>query len=178
MTMNMLSEKKKLVVQETILDGVKEIIPPTIFHDFRGDYVETYHRELYQRAGILAEFVQDDYATSHRHVLRGIHGDQTTAKLIDCLYGSLYVIIVNNNPSSSQYKQWISFDLSCRNKIQVFVPEKFGMAYLVMSEKAILHYKQTDYYHHNQFTIQWNDPEYDFWWPIDHPITSKRDRAK
>ena len=47
--MNILSEKKKLVVKETILEGVKVVIPPTIFNDFRGDYVETYNRELYKR---------------------------------------------------------------------------------------------------------------------------------
>jgi dTDP-4-dehydrorhamnose 3,5-epimerase len=176
--MNILSEKKSLVVKETSLEGVKVVIPPTVFNDFRGDYVETYNKELYTEAGIVAEFIQDDYATSHQHVLRGIHGDDATAKLIDCIYGSLYVIIVNNNPASPQYKQWASFDLSCRNKIQIFVPEKFGTSYLVVSKKAIFHYKQTEYYNDNQFTIKWNDPEYNFWWPIDNPITSKRDSAK
>lgn len=176
--MKVLSKKGQLLVKGTSLKGVKLITPFTIFNDFRGDYVETYNKEIYNEAGITAEFVQDDYATSCKHVLRGIHGDDTTAKLIDCIYGSLYVIIVNNDPASTEYKQWASFSISSRDKNQLFVPEKFGTSYLVMSDLAIFHYKQTDYYNNQQFTIKWNDPEYSFWWPIENPITSIRDNAR
>ena len=176
--MKVLDKKKQLDVKETSLRGVKLITPPTIFNDFRGDYVETYNKKLYNDAEITAKFVQDDYATSGQYVLRGIHGDDTNAKLITCLYGSLYVIIVNNNPTSAQYKEWASFNLNNRDKKQLFVPEKFGTSYLVISKKAIFHYKQTCYYNNQQFTIKWNDPEYNFWWPIKNPITSRRDTSK
>ncbi|MCB1075427.1 MAG: dTDP-4-dehydrorhamnose 3,5-epimerase family protein [Simkania sp.] len=174
--MSTLILEKKLTVQKTPLEGVLLITPPTIFDDFRGDFVEIYNQELYQNAGITAEFVQDDYATSTKHVLRGIHGDDKTGKLVKCLYGTLYMLIVNNDSSSKEYKEWTSFTLNCRNHSQLYIPPKFGTSYLVMSDKAILHYKQTAYYHNaKQFTIKWNDPEYDFWWPILNPITSERD---
>lgn len=169
--------KNSLIIEETPLKGVKLITPPTIFDDFRGDYVEIYNQEIYKEGGIDIDFVQDDYATSRKNVLRGIHGDDKTAKLIKCLYGSLYAIIVNNDPSSEQFKQWTSFNLSCRNRKQVFVPPKFGTSYLVLSETAIFHYKQSCYYYEaKQFTIKWNDPEFNFWWPIENPITSFRDK--
>ena len=85
-------------VSDTKLDGVKLITPPTVFEDFRGTYVELYNRDLYQQHGIAADFVQDDISTSTRHVLRGVHGDVKTWKLISCLVGSFYLMVVNNDP--------------------------------------------------------------------------------
>ncbi|MCB1083743.1 MAG: dTDP-4-dehydrorhamnose 3,5-epimerase family protein, partial [Simkania sp.] len=137
--MSTLILEKKLTVQKTPLEGVLLITPPTIFDDFRGDFVEIYNQELYQNAGITAEFVQDDYATSTKHVLRGIHGDDKTGKLVKCLYGTLYMLIVNNDSNSKEYKEWTSFTLNCRNHSQLYIPPKFGTSYLVMSDKAILH---------------------------------------
>ena len=72
-------------VQSTKLEGVKLITPPTNFEDFRGSYVELYNHRLYHEAGIPLDFIQDDISTSRQHVLRGIHGDASTWKLISCL---------------------------------------------------------------------------------------------
>lgn len=167
-----------LKVDRTSLDGVLVIHPLTQHEDFRGDYVETYNEELYRAAGIADKFVQDDYATSSRHVLRGIHGDAKTVKLISCLYGKIYVIVVNNDSASPQFRKWQSFTLSDRNRLQVYIPAKFGNAYLVMSDTAVFHYKQNTYYDRpGQFTIKWNDPAYRFWWPVRDPILSERDYA-
>jgi dTDP-4-dehydrorhamnose 3,5-epimerase len=167
-----------LKVEKTSLDGVLIIHPLTQHEDFRGDYVETYNEEQYKAAGITDKFVQDDYATSSRHVLRGIHGDAKTVKLISCLYGKIYVIVVNNDPGSPQYRKWQSFTLSDRNRLQVYIPARFGNAYLVMSNIAVFHYKQNTYYDRpGQFTIKWNDPAYKFWWPVEDPILSERDHA-
>lgn len=166
----------KLEVQDTPLKDVKLITPCSAFDDFRGDYVEIYNKKLYQNAGITSDFIQDDYATSSKHVLRGIHGDSKTDKLVKCIHGSLYLVVVNNNPDSSQYKKWTSFDLNCRTRKQVFVPAGFGTSYLVMSDIGIFHYKQSTYYGDaKQFTLKWNDPEIGIWWPISNPITSFRD---
>src|SRR2546430_9896465 len=137
-----------------------------------------YNEELYRAAGIADRFIQDDYSTSSRHVLRGIHGDMKTVKLISCLHGRIYVIVVNNDAQSAQFRQWQSFTLSERNRLQVYIPARFGNAYLVMSEVALFHYKQNTYYDRaGQFTIKWNDPAYRFWWPVREPIVSERDSA-
>jgi dTDP-4-dehydrorhamnose 3,5-epimerase len=167
-----------LRVDKTNLDGVLLVHPPTQHEDFRGDYVEIYNEELYRSAGIADKFVQDDYATSSRHVLRGIHGDAKTVKLISCLYGKLYVIVVNHDSASPQFRKWQSFTLSDRNHLQVYIPAKFGNAYLVMSDTAVFHYKQNIYYDRpGQFTVKWNDPAFKFWWPVREPILSERDSA-
>jgi dTDP-4-dehydrorhamnose 3,5-epimerase len=165
-----------LEVISTKLDGVKLIKPTSMFEDFRGFYVETYNKEEYQKAGISPEFVQDDFSCSSRHVLRGIHGDGVTTKLIQCMWGKFYIVIVNNDPQSPQFKQWDAFTLSEHNRLQVLVPPRHGVGHLILSEQAIFSYKQSTYYDRaSQFTLKWDDPSLNIWWPIANPILSRRD---
>lgn len=172
-------ENGKLKVEKTKLDGVLLIHPPTQFGDFRGQYVETYNRELYHAAGITNDFIQDDVSITKKHVLRGIHGDFVTTKMISCLVGEIYVVVVNNDPSSGQYKQWAGFTLNETNNLQVYIPPKFGNSFVVLSDVALFHYKQTTTYNREgQFTLLWNDPSLNIQWPIPNPILSQRDSGK
>ncbi|MBV5322397.1 MAG: dTDP-4-dehydrorhamnose 3,5-epimerase family protein [Ilumatobacteraceae bacterium] len=164
-------------VEKTKLDGVL-LVKLEVFEDFRGQYVETYNEAIYREHGVDMHLVQDDISVSSRNVLRGIHGDAETWKLITCLYGSFYLMVVNNDADSPQYRQWQGFTLSDTNRHQVLVPPKFGNGHLVLSEKAIFHYKQNTYYNPaGQFTIVWNAPAVGAWWPVDNPILSRRDQA-
>jgi dTDP-4-dehydrorhamnose 3,5-epimerase len=165
-------------VTKAKLDGVLVIEPPTRFEDFRGEYVEIYNETLYKNAGVPYDFVQDDISTSTHNVLRGIHGDARTAKLVSCLYGKFYLVVVNWDQTSPQFRQWEAFTLSDRNRLQVLVPPKFGNGHLVLSEMAMFHYKQTtEYDRASQFTLKWNDPTIGFWWPHKNPIVSQRDEG-
>jgi dTDP-4-dehydrorhamnose 3,5-epimerase len=110
--------------------------------------------------------------------LRGLHGDAVTWKLISCLYGKIYLVVVNWDKTSSQYCKWESFVLSEKNMKQILVPPKFAIGHLVLSEKAIFHYKQSSYYDRaSQFTLLWNDPQLNIWWPVRNPILSRRDQG-
>ena len=168
-------------VEKTKLDGVL-LIKPEVFEDFRGNYTMTFNQKKYLEAfkehGINdITFVEDDISTSNKNVLRGIHGDNNTAKLISCLEGKFYLIVVNNIPGHAQYKQSISFNVSEFNRWQVYVPAGFGNGHLVITDRAIFSYKQTSYYNpESQFTLLWNDPELNLWWPIKDPILSYRDQ--
>jgi dTDP-4-dehydrorhamnose 3,5-epimerase len=167
-----------LEVTKTKLNGVLLIKPHTNFEDFRGFYIETYNEQIYHAAGIDMKFVQDDISISSQNVLRGIHGDQETWKLISCLYGKFYLVVVNWDENSPQFGQWQAFTLSDVNRLQVLVPPKHGNAHLVLSESAMFSYKQTSYYNRaGQFTLKWNDPRLDIWWPIKNPILSQRDEG-
>lgn len=165
------------MIEFTDLEEVLLVTPPVVFEDFRGTNVEIFNKALYEN-GVLDNVTWkiDSVSTSRQHVLRGVHGDENTYKLISCLYGSIYLLVVDNRPWSSQYKQWTSFTLSDKNHKQVLVPPGFGNGHLVMSETAVFHYKWSEYYDREaQFTIKWNDPEYEFWWPVKNPILSLRD---
>ncbi|MBZ0156988.1 MAG: dTDP-4-dehydrorhamnose 3,5-epimerase family protein [Alphaproteobacteria bacterium] len=164
-------------VTATRLDGVL-LIKPQVFEDHRGEYIETYNEELYRKSGITATFVQDDISVSTQHVLRGIHGDGETWKLISCLYGKFYLVVVNCDTESKDFGKWQAFVLSDRNRHQVLVPPRHGNGHLILSERAIFHYKQSTYYNPSgQFTYTWNDPKLKIWWPIKNPVLSQRDEV-
>ena len=167
-----------LTVRPTSLAGVRILEPTTRFEDFRGEYVEIWNRQLAHEAGIDVDFVQDDISVSTQGVLRGIHGDASTWKLITCLQGRFYLVVIDNDPSSPQYRQWEGFTLSDRNRLSVLVPPRHGNGHYVLSEQAIFHYKQSSYYDRaGQFTLAWDDPELGLWWPTRDPIVSQRDQG-
>jgi dTDP-4-dehydrorhamnose 3,5-epimerase len=162
-------------VKKTKLDGVL-VIKPEVFEDFRGQYVETYNEDVYNKNGVTTRFVQDDISVSSRHVLRGIHGDAETWKLVSCMYGKFYLVVVNCDKESANFGKWQSFVLSDVNRLQVLIPAKHGNGHVVLSEQAIFHYKQNTYYNpKGQFTYKWDDPQLKIWWPVKNPLLSQRD---
>ncbi len=164
-------------VIKTKLDDVL-LIKPKSFEDHRGEYIELYNEELYKSKGITADFVEDDISIATRNVIKGIHGDYTTWKLISCLHGKFYLIVINYDEKSKHFGKWQSFVLSEVNKFQVLVPPKYGNGHLCLSEKSIFHYKQSAYYDPSrQFSIRWNDPGFNIWWPVKDPVLSQRDQV-
>ena len=112
-------------------------------------------------------------------MLRGIHGDSITWKLVSCLHGEFFLAVVNWDESSPQYSQWETFILSDKNRLQVLIPAGFGNGHLVLSDMAVFHYKQNTYYDRSrQFSILWNDSRLNIPWPIKNPILSSRDRGE
>ena len=110
-------------VEQTSIEGLL-LIKPEIHTDNRGSYTEIYDSEKYK--DILPEgtiFVQDDYSYSKQNVLRGIHGDSCTAKLISIVYGKVFDVVIDNRPNSPTYLQVETFTLSRQNAHQIFIPE-------------------------------------------------------
>ena len=162
-------------VVKTKLEGVLHI-KPQVFEDHRGEYIELYNEKAYKTAGIDVKFIQDDISVSFKHVLRGIHGDSKTHKLVSCLLGSFYLVIVNCDEKSQQFGHWQSFVLTDRNRYQILIPPNHGVAHLAMTDKIMFHYKQsTDYNPSIQFTYRWDEPKFNIWCPVKTPILSMRD---
>jgi dTDP-4-dehydrorhamnose 3,5-epimerase len=157
------------------LDGVKIIIPD-VFEDYRGQYIETYDTEKYKEIIGDMVFVQDDISISRKNVLRGLHGNYKTAKFISVPHGAIYALIADNRPDSPTYKQWEAHTVTSQNRIQIYIPPGIGNSMLALEDMTVYHYKQNTHFEPGtQFTIQWNDPEWKFWWPISNPILSQRD---
>jgi len=155
------------------------IITPDVFYDYRGEYVETWNIENYKafNKGNI-DFKQDDISTSVKHTLRGLHGDNETWKLVQCLYGSLLQVVVDMRPSSKTYLKHDMFSINDKNRRQILIPPGFANGHLVMSEMGIFSYKQSTLYvgAEAQFTVRWNDPKLNISWPITNPILSSRDK--
>jgi dTDP-4-dehydrorhamnose 3,5-epimerase len=164
-------------IEKTILKDVLLILLEG-FEDHRGEYIEIYNEEIYKSAGINIHFVQDDYSKSKKNVLRGLHGDNETWKLITCPYGEFYLVVVNCDADSANFGKWESFVLSDKNHKQVLIPPKHANGHLILSDTAIFHYKQSTYYNPaKQFSYKWNDSRFNISWPCENPILSKRDEA-
>lgn len=162
---------------KTSLSKVYLIEPFTNFTDHRGNYAEIFNKKKFNQNFRKIKFVEDDISTSKYKVLRGIHGDFKTCKLVSCLFGSFFLVVVNNIRRSKEYLKHTTFILSDKNRKQVLIPPGFGNAHLVLSKTAIFHYKQSEYYNRNrQFTLKWNDPKLKIKWPLRNPILSKRDK--
>ena len=151
------------------------LIKPDVMEDFRGSNAEAYNAELYKKNGVTQDFVLDTYSVSSKHVLRGLHGDDKTWKLVNCMQGRIYLVVMNVIPGSAQYGQWESFLLSGDNHWQVLIPPNFVNGHIVLTDQVIFHYKMTEYYNPNQFTIRYDDPKFKIWWPIKNPLISRRD---
>jgi len=165
-----------ITVSKTKLAGVL-VVQTEIFKDPRGQNLEIYNDRIYKANGLRLDFVQDNVSVSKKNVLRGIHGDAKTYKLMSCLYGEIYLVVVNCDQDSKNFGKWQAFNLSDKNKLQVLVPPKFGNAHLVLSQQAVFHYKWSEYYQpFGQFTYKWDDPRFKIKWPIKNPILSERDR--
>jgi len=157
------------------------IIKPSVSCDLRGDIFTTYSKDSYSRfLPHSIEFVHDKFATSEHFVLRGLHGDNKTWKLVTCVYGEIFQVIVDNRPESKSYLKWFSIILNDKNKKQILVPPDFVNGYCVLSKSAVFHYKLAysgEYYDINkQVTLKWNDPRIGIRWPIENPILQERDK--
>jgi dTDP-4-dehydrorhamnose 3,5-epimerase len=157
------------------------LIKPDIFYDFRGEYIETFNVEKYtffdeQNRQIL--FVEDDLSVSRYNVLKGMHGDERTWKLVQCIYGEFYVVIVDYRKNSSSYLKHESFILNDSNRYQILIPSGCANGHLCLSDYCIFSYKQSCSYKGSgkQFTLKWDDPSLGIHWPITSPILSLRDK--
>lgn len=158
------------------------IIEPRVFGDDRGFFMETYNERAFaDKAGITAQFVQDNHSRSSRHVLRGLHYQiqQPQGKLVRAVVGSILDVAVDIRKSSPSFGKWVSCVLSAENKRMFWVPVGFAHGFLVLSDTAEVLYKTTDFYApQHERSILWNDPDLAIDWSLDgEPILSAKDQA-
>ena len=156
------------------------VVVPDVHSDHRGFFKEVFSVSRYDRLGIHGPFVQDNVSRSRRNVLRGMHYDMRMAKLVQCLEGSVYDVIVDMREGSPMYKQWDAVELTADNHWQLYVPAGFAHGFYVLSDFATVHYKQTALYDPAQERgVNWRDPSVGIEWPLDgkDPLVSPKDAA-
>ena len=166
------------IIDSEIIPGLRRL-EPSIFEDHRGQYVETWNHRDYRfddGSGKILDFVEDDVSASHAGVLRGLHGDDRTWKLVQCLHGAIVLVVVDMRQDSPAHRHWQSFELDDRNRHQVLIPAGCANGHYAIRD-CLFSYKQSHLYRgaENQFTVRWNDPSLGIEWPVDDPVLSERD---
>lgn len=153
-------------------------LSPDTHIENRGKIWTSYERHSFSALRDL-DFVHDKFSTSKRNVLRGIHGDFKTWKLVSCPFGEITAVFVDMRENSSGYLRHEKINLTDKENTSVLVPPGVGNSFYVHSDIAVYHYKlaYTGQYADadEQFTIAWNDSRFDINWPCDNPILSERD---
>ena len=146
------------------------------FVDRRGYYWTSWKRGSIKNL----KFKHDKFSLSKKNVLRGLHGDNKTWKLVSCPYGKFLLVVVNCLKKSKDYLKWKSWILSHKNGVQILIPPNYANGHLCLSEKCLFHYKLSYIGSYidvkRQFTLRWNDPKLNINWRIKKPILSIRDK--
>jgi dTDP-4-dehydrorhamnose 3,5-epimerase len=175
-----MSYKEFTVNKSKVFDDVI-IIQPSVFEDLRGNIYTSYNDDIYKNDLLpqRLDFKHDKFAMSRQNVLRGLHGDSKTWKLVSCVYGEILEVVADMRKKSSTYMKWEGFSLNADKYRQVLIPPGFVNGYYVQSEYAVFHYKLA--YHgdyidaDDQMTVAWNDRQLNIDWPCDDPILQSRD---
>ncbi len=159
------------------LDGLL-IVEPKVFGDARGFFVESWNQRRYRECGMDQDFVQDNFSSSRRGILRGLHFQNPSpqAKLVSVWQGEVFDVVVDLRRRSATFGRWHGLHLSAENKRQFFIPPGFAHGFLVLSETALFHYKCTEFYSpKDELTVRWDDPDIAIEWPVKDPSLSAKD---
>jgi dTDP-4-dehydrorhamnose 3,5-epimerase len=161
------------------------ILEPKVFGDDRGYFFESFNEQVFvKETGFQHKFVQDNQARSVKNVLRGLHYQNepiAQSKLIRCLQGKIWDVVVDLRKDSKTYKQWYGLELSDENKLQFLIPRGFAHGYSVLSDTAEVFYKCDNFYSkENEGGVFYNDPTLGIDWKIDlaDAIISDKDKMQ
>jgi dTDP-4-dehydrorhamnose 3,5-epimerase len=125
-------------------------------------------------------FKHDKFSVSKKNVLRGIHGDTKSWKLVTCVYGEIQQVVVDLRKDSPTYLKWQDFIINNNSQQLILIPPYMGNSYYVNSEQAVYHYKLAYDGHYidanEQFSIKWDDDRVGINWLSDTPFLSDRDK--
>jgi len=163
--------------EDNIFSEEVRVFTPDVHTDYRGELWTTWNRDEFP---VDLKFNHDKVSTSRKNVIRGIHGDNKSWKLVTCLYGELYFVVVDNRKDSITYLEWDCIILNDKNKHSVLIPPNFGNSFCVLSNYSIFMYKWSYKGRYpdveDQFTIKWDDARIGINWPIKNPILQLRDK--
>lgn len=145
------------------------LIKPFFASDERGGLLKDYNATVFKEHGINHKLKEVFYTVSKKGVIRAIHfqlGKQQ-AKLVRCVSGHVYDVIVDLRSDSDTFGQWMGFDLSADNMNELLVPEFFGHGYLVLEDSIVSYKCAEEFYGNGDSGIMFNDPEIGIDWPFD-----------
>jgi len=165
---------------ETAMEGAF-IIELEAAEDERGYFARTFCRNEFAAHGLNYEIAQCSISyNARRGTLRGMHYQvepHSEVKLVQCVSGSIYDVIVDLRPESDTYCRWIGIELSPSKRCLLYVPEGFAHGFQTLEDNSTVYYQISEYYAPNYARgVRWNDPVIGIKWPIISPLLSEKDK--
>lgn len=159
---------QKFEFNKTGIEGLIEIVPFNA-SDIRGSFTKDYSKEVFIQNGINYNLEEVFYTTSFKGVIRAMHFQRVNqqGKLVRCISGQVYDVVIDLRKNSKTFKKWLSFDLSDKNRRQLLIPEGCGHGYLVLKDSVVSYKCNEKFYGEYDDGIMWNDVDLGIDWPID-----------
>lgn len=157
------------------------LIEPEPFIDDRGIYRRHFCAREFKKHSIDFQVAQANIVENkHAFTLRGFHFQKPPfgeGKILSCIKGSVYDIVLDIDPKSSTYLQWEGFDLNAENRISLYIPPGCTHAILTLTDNTIIHYYTSEFYTpYAEGGIRYNDPYFKFKWPHQPKVISDKDK--
>ena len=166
-------------IEPAPLDGAA-----TIELDLRGDergfFARMFCEKEFAAAGLETRFVQaNNSSNAQRGTLRGLHYQlppDTEVKLVRCIRGALWDVIVDVRPGSPSFGRWFGAELTAQNRRMMYVPRGFAHGFITLTDDSELIYFVSDFYEPKQERgLRWNDPKIAIDWPVAPSVISEKD---
>lgn len=150
--------------------------------DDRGFFSRFYCTKEFAAMGLENNFIQVNNSLSHHQgTLRGMHYQlppKGEAKLVRCVQGSLYDVILDVRPDSPTFGQSFGCELSARNRRMMYVPKGFAHGFLTLEDETEALYLVSEFYSpEHERGIRWNDPAFNIAWPKAVIVISDKDKG-
>jgi dTDP-4-dehydrorhamnose 3,5-epimerase len=169
-----------MLFKETKIKGAF-IIEPERFEDERGFFARTCCKREFEDHGLNSNLIQCNISFNNKKgTLRGMHyqcDPHAETKLVKCIRGSIYDVIIDLRPDSETYKQWFAVELNRDNYKMLYIPKNFAHGFLTLEDNTEVFYQMSASYHPECARgVRWNDPAFSIHWPAEVSIMSDRDR--
>ena len=159
---------RKFEFEKTAIDGLIKVLPFKA-DDLRGYFTKDYSKEIFEHNGITHNIAEIFYTTSHKGVIRALHFQRVMQqpKLVRCISGQVYEVVVDLRKDSATFKQWLGFELTGENQLEILVPAGCAHGYLVLEESIVSYKCAEKFYGEYDDGIMWNDSDINVKWPIE-----------
>lgn len=150
--------------------------------DERGFFARTWCAEELATRGLESRIAQCNLSSNRRRgTLRGMHyqaAPHQEAKIVRCIRGAIYDVIVDLRHGSPTMRRWTSLELTADNRRALYVPKDFAHGFQTLTDDVEVFYEMSTPYASGFVRgVRWSDPALAIEWPIDDPILSERDRS-
>ena len=170
-----------MIFTETILKNAY-IIELEKREDHRGFFARTWDKKEFEEHNLNSNLVQCNVSFSKKcGTLRGMHYQKKPfeeSKVIRCVKGKIFDVIIDLRSSSSTFKKWFGVELTEENYKMLYVPEGFAHGFQTLEDNSEIIYQVSEFYTpKSELGIHWNDPAFNITWPIEEKIITEKDNS-